>query len=98
MKESQQDLVLALHAQGQSATEVHRHLVQAFGQLAIAYFTVSRTIKMLSWATPDEEVCDLGGQLPSLMIDVRIQQFFMDNPGGSIRKIATGTGILASTA
>jgi histone-lysine N-methyltransferase SETMAR len=31
------------------------------------------------------------------MIDARIQQFLFDNPGGSIRQIASGTGIRAST-
>jgi hypothetical protein len=50
----------------------------------------------LSWATPDEEARDVGGRLPNLMIDARIQQFLIDNPGGSIHQIAAGTGIPAS--
>jgi hypothetical protein len=58
---------------------------------------VSRTIRTLSLAAPDEEARDLGGQPPNLMIDARTQQFLVDNPGGSIRQIATGTGIPAST-
>jgi hypothetical protein len=89
----QQDLVLALHAQGQSAAEIHRRLVQAFGELVIAYPTVSRNIRALSPATPDKEARDLGGRSPNFMIDARIQQFFVDNPGGSICQITTGTGI-----
>jgi hypothetical protein len=97
VKTSQQDLVLGLHAQGQWATEIHHHLVQAFGELAIAYSTVSITIRGLSLVTPDEEAHDLGGRPLKLMIDARIQQFLIDNPGGSIRQIATGTGIPALT-
>jgi hypothetical protein len=31
------------------------------------------------------------------MIDAMIQQFLIGNPGGSIRQITTGTGILAPT-
>jgi cytochrome c-type biogenesis protein CcmH/NrfF len=69
---SQQDLVLSLHAQGQSGTEIHHHLVQAFGELAIADSTVSRTIRILSWAMPDEETRDFGGRPSNLMIVARI--------------------------
>jgi hypothetical protein len=79
------------------AIEIHRHLVQAFGNLAIAAFTVSRDIRMLSWATPDEEARGLGGRASNFMINTRIQQIFMDNPGGSIRQIAIGTGIPTAT-
>jgi hypothetical protein len=93
---SQQDFVLTLHAEGQSTTEIHRHLVQVFGELAIAYSTVSRTIRALRWAAPDEEARNLCGRPPNLTIDARIQQFLIDNPGRSIRQIATGTRIPAS--
>jgi hypothetical protein len=73
MKMSQQDLVIPLHAQGQSATEIYKYLVQAFGELAIADSAVSITIRALSCATPDEEARDLGGRPPNLMIDAKIQ-------------------------
>jgi hypothetical protein len=69
------------------------HLVQAFGEFAIACSRVSRTIRALSWATPDEEARGLSGRPPSLIIDARICQFLIDSPSGSIRQIATGTGI-----
>jgi hypothetical protein len=62
-------------------------IAQAFGELAIAYSPVSRTIKALSWARPDEEARDLGGGPPNLMIDARIQQFLIDYPGDSIREM-----------
>jgi hypothetical protein len=69
---SQQDLVLALHAQGHLTTEIHCYLVQVFGELAIAYSTISRTIRVLSWATSEEEAPDLGERPPNLMIGARI--------------------------
>jgi hypothetical protein len=46
---------------------------------------------------PDEEARDLGGPPPNLMIDTRIQQFLMDDPGDSVLQTATGKGIPAST-
>jgi hypothetical protein len=94
---TQHDLVLSLQAQGKSATEIHHHLVQAFGEPAIVYSTVTRIIRQSSWAIPEEDARDLGGRSPNQAISARIRQVLDESPGTSIRQIADEAEIPAST-
>jgi hypothetical protein len=84
-KMTQYDLVLSLQAQRQSATEIHHNLVQAFGEVATAYSTVTRTVKQSNWTVPEEDVCDHGGRLPNQAINARIRPVFEEIPRASIR-------------
>jgi hypothetical protein len=94
---SQQDLVLVLHAQGKSTITIHQHLVEAFGELAISYAMVSRTIRSLSWNPIDDESQNFGGRPSNQLIDARIVQILDDNPGASVRETAHAASIPAST-
>jgi hypothetical protein len=51
---TERDLVASLHEEGLSAKEVHERLVEIFGGLAMAYSTITRTLRETSW-TPSEE-------------------------------------------
>jgi hypothetical protein len=42
---SQADAVRFLHGNGPPADVIHQHLVDVFGPMAIAYSTVTRTIR-----------------------------------------------------
>jgi transposase len=95
---SQQDLVLVLHAQGRSATTIHQHLVEAFGELAISSVTASRTIRSLSWNPIDDESQNFGGRPSNQLIDVRILKILDNKPGVSVHEIAHAVSIRASTA
>jgi hypothetical protein len=96
VKVSQQDVVLTLHAQGNSVTEIHDHLVETIGGLAISNSAVCRSIRKLSWNPKDDEARDFGGQMPNQLIDARIAQILDDDPGASICEITHETGILSS--
>jgi hypothetical protein len=98
IKMSQRDLVLALRAQGKSATAIRQHLVEAFGELAVSCATVSRTIGSLSWHPIDDESQNLGRQPPNQLIEARILQILDDNPGVSVRETARAASIPVPTA
>jgi DNA recombination-dependent growth factor C len=93
---SQQELVLVLNAQGKSATTIHQHLVEAFGELAISYPTVSRTIRSLSCNPIDDESQNFGGRPLNQLTDARIRKILDDNPVASVREIVHAASIPAS--
>jgi hypothetical protein len=62
---SQRNLILPLRAQGNSATAMRQHLIEAFSGLVISCAMVSTTIRSLSWHPIDDESQNLGG-LPQL--------------------------------
>jgi hypothetical protein len=94
---SQQDLVVALQAQGKSAIEMHHHFIQAFGGLTITDSTVSRTLSKMSQSPKDDEARDFCRRPPNELIDTRIAQVLDDDAGVSTREIAYKTGIPSST-
>jgi hypothetical protein len=94
---SQHELVPVPHAQGKSATTIHQHLVEACGELAISYATVSTIIRSLSWNPIDDESQNCGGRPSNQLIDTRILKILDDNPGASVRAIAHAGSIPAST-
>lgn len=50
---SQHDTLPFIHDQGFPANIIYQHLVDVLGEVALAYSTVTRTLRQLSWTAPD---------------------------------------------
>jgi hypothetical protein len=85
---SQADAVRFLHGNGLPADVVHHHLVDVFGPMAMAYSTVTRTMREMSWTTPEATQEILNGRPPNYSLDRSIQDLLNREPGSSVREIA----------
>jgi hypothetical protein len=94
---SQHDAVRFLHHNGLPADLIHEHLVEVFGPLAMAYSTVTRTIRQLSWTTPEEQDDISKGRPSDFRIDAAIQDVIDRDPGASVRQIAKELRLSSST-
>jgi hypothetical protein len=57
----QKDLVLSLREEGSTAKQTYERLVEAFGPLAIAYSTATKTLRKTYWTPSDEWLQNFGG-------------------------------------
>jgi hypothetical protein len=77
--------------------KVHRHLVQVFGELTMAYSTVTVTVSQFGWAVTKKDTRGFSGRPPSQAVGVRIRRVLDEIPGTSIHQIVNETEIPAST-
>jgi hypothetical protein len=96
---SQPDAVRFLHGNGLSADVIHQHFVDVFGPMVMAmvYSTVTRTIKEMSWTTPEAAQEILKSRRPNYSLDRSIQDPLNREPGSSVREIAQELQLPAST-
>jgi hypothetical protein len=94
---SQKDLVLSLREEGLMAKQIYEKLVEIFGLLAIAYLTMTKTLRKTCWAPSDERSHNFGGRPPNINRDTRIFSVLQPNPNVSVREIAHETRIPKST-
>jgi transposase len=94
---SQADAVRFLHANGLPADVIHEHLVEVFGPIAMAYSTVTRTIRQTSWTTPEANEEISRGRPPNFVLDRLIQRMLDREPEASVREIAQELQLSAST-
>jgi hypothetical protein len=85
---SQADAVRFLHRNGLLVDLIHHHLVDVFGPMAMAYSTVTRTIREMSWTTPEPTHEILKGRPPNYSLDRSIQDLLNREPRSSVREIA----------
>jgi hypothetical protein len=80
----QHDVVRFLHDEGLPADVIHQHLVEFFGEKAMAYSTITRRLREMSWTGPKIHK----GRTPSFSIDATILPVLNRDPTESIREIA----------
>jgi hypothetical protein len=73
-----------LHDQGLRAEVISQHLVDVFGDMALAHFTITRTLRQVSWATPEM----LKGRPANFSIDPVILCVLSRGPTASLGGIA----------
>jgi hypothetical protein len=56
--------------------------------MAIAYSTVTRTMREMSWTTPEATQEILNGRPPNYSRDLSIENLLNREPGSSVREIA----------
>ena len=94
---TQYSLVVSWHHQKVPATVIHQRLLDLFGDLAISYPTVTRTIRKLSWSTNEEEGNSEVGR-PADFHNIKIIQDTIDeNPMISCHEISRQTLIPYTT-
>jgi hypothetical protein len=94
---SQADAVRFLRGNGLPTDVIHQHLVDVFGPMAMAYSTVTRTIREMSWTTCEATQEILKGRPPNYSLDCPIQDLLNREPGSSVREIAQEPQLPAST-
>jgi hypothetical protein len=91
---SQEDEVRFLHEQGLPAGAIHQCLVDLFGDKAIGYSTITRTIRQLNWTAPETPK----GRPANFFIDSTILKVLNGDPTVSMRQITQEVNLSASTA
>jgi hypothetical protein len=81
---SQRDAVRFLHDEGLPADAIHQHLVEMFGEKAMAYSTITRTLRKMSWTGPEIQK----EKPPNFPIDATILLLLNCDPTASIRETA----------
>jgi hypothetical protein len=90
---SQHDAVRFLSDQGLPANVIHEHLVEVFGDKALAYSTVTRTLRETSWTISELPK----GRPPNFSIDASIVGLLDRDPTRSLREIAEELRLSVST-
>jgi hypothetical protein len=93
---SQADAMRFPHGNALAADVIHQHLVDVFGPMAMAYSTVTRTIREMSWTTPEATQEILKGRQPHYSLDRSIRDLLNREPGSSLREIAQELQLPAS--
>jgi hypothetical protein len=94
---SQADAVRFLHENGLPADIIHDHLVEVFGPLAMAYSTVTRTVREMSWRAPETDEVISRARRPNHRLETLVQDLLGRKPGASVREIATELHLSPST-
>jgi hypothetical protein len=90
---SQHDAVRFLSSEGLPADIIHQHLIEVFGEMAMAYSTVTRTLRERSWTLTDIPK----GRPPNFLIDAAILRVLDRDPAASLREIAEQAKLPPST-
>jgi hypothetical protein len=90
---SQHDAVRFLNDQGLPADVIHDHLVELFGDKALAYSTVTRTLRQPSWTISELPK----GRPPNFSIDAAIFHVLNRDPTRSLRELAEELRLSVST-
>jgi hypothetical protein len=80
---SQHDVIRFLYSQGLTADIIHQHLVEVFGEMIIAYSTITRIIRERSWTPKDIPK----GRPRHLSIDAAVLRLRDRDPAASLREI-----------
>jgi hypothetical protein len=90
---SQEDAVIFLHDQGLPAGAIHQRVVDLFGNAAIGYSTVTRTIQKVSWTASKTPK----GRRTNLSVDAALLKVLNDDSTASVDEIAQEVKLSVST-